>query len=520
MSVNTSIISDYMNLTSTTGNTLGNEGGVASVAYEGNELLFTETDGDVIRMDAANLTADEVKALADELGATVATQETEEAGATETTAEDGDLEANKAKLAKLEAQWDNLNKSAETIKETVEKLSEEIKESLDAALEEQEQITKDEQKRINEMVQDNIAQFKKDKENGKDVSLGDLQGQIKDGLSNSGFDEEMSSLVSDLVVTNAKMVQMDGLLSELGVINGQMKQLDTSMTELENTIEEQEKAAEEAANCNPCDPIGFKDENGTTFEFVIDKDGNGELSNFSEFLGSENFFDEMVALDADGSNDVTNEELTNAGVQVLVTNADGSQELKSIEEAFGGEEVNVDLASYTEAEEGAVAENGQRLLGNYDISIGDDTYEGYSTLDSEEYLLNNYTFTDADPAAAIAGNAAEGAEEAEGEISERTNTTDGIDAFIEDYSAKLAAFEEQFANVVELLGLDEELIATVQEFAETTGTAAAQSIINEIEAQQAEEAEEKEEETAAVDGTEGANNEEAEEEEKEEEKAA
>ena len=149
MSVNTSIISDYMNLTSTTGNTLGNEGGVASVAYEGNELLFTETDGDVIRMDAANLTADEVKALADELGATVATQETEEAGATETTAEDGDLEANKAKLAELEAQWDNLNKSAETIKETVEKLSEEIKESLDAALEEQEQITKDEQKRIN-----------------------------------------------------------------------------------------------------------------------------------------------------------------------------------------------------------------------------------------------------------------------------------------------------------------------------------------------------------------------------------
>ena len=71
MSVNTSIISDYMNLTSTTGNTLGNEGGVASVAYEGNELLFTETDGDVIRMDAANLTADEVKALADELGETV-----------------------------------------------------------------------------------------------------------------------------------------------------------------------------------------------------------------------------------------------------------------------------------------------------------------------------------------------------------------------------------------------------------------------------------------------------------------
>ena len=525
MSVNVnSIITNYANVSATQGDTLGNEAGVASISYQDGELLFVENDGDTIAMEAANLTDQDVEALAKELGATVATEEENAAAGTEAEgvdAEDGDLEANKAKLADLQAQWDNLNDSAETIKETVEKLSEEIKESLDAALEEQEQITKDEQKRIDEMVQQNIAQFKKDKENGKDVSLGDLQGQIKDGLSNSGFDEEMSSLVSDLVVTNAKMVQMDGLLTELGVINGQMKQLDTSITELEDTIEEQEKAAEEAANCNPCDPIGFKDEEGTTFEFVIDKDGNGELSNFSEFLGSENFFDEMVELDTDGSQNVTNEELEAAGVQVLVTNADGSQEMKSIEEAFGGEEVNVDLASYKEAEDGAVAENGQELLGNYDISIGDDTYEGYSTLDSAEYLLENYTFTDEDPAAAIAGNAAEGEEAAEGEVSERTLASEDIDSFIEEYTGKLEAFEEQFANVVELLGLDQELIETVQEFAETTGTAAAQSIINEIEAQQAEEAEAKEEENVdGVEGAEGAENEEAEEDEEEEKEAA
>lgn len=510
--------SQYTNWSAAEGATAGN-GGALEISYEDSILTFTEADGDSYQVNAADLTDADLEALAKEVGGTIkGADETEGADAT---AEDAELEANKEKKAELQAQWDALNSSAETIKETVEKLSEEIKTSLDEAIEAQKEITEEEQERVKELVSTQIEQFKKDKEAGKDVKMSDLQANIKAGLAEGGFDEEMSTILSDLVVTNTKMVTMDSLLDELGVINGQMKMLDTEMANLDKVIEEQEKAAAEAAaNCNPCDPIGFKDEDGTTYEFVVDKDGNGELSNFSEFLGSENFFDEMVALDADGSNDVTNEELTNAGVQVLVTNADGSQELKSIEEAFGGEEVNVDLASYTEAEEGAVAENGQQLLGNYDISIGDDTYEGYSTLDSEEYLLNNYTFTDADPAAAIAGNAAEGAEEAEGEISERTNTTDGIDAFIEDYSAKLAAFEEQFANVVELLGLDEELIATVQEFAETTGTAAAQSIINEIEAQQAEEAEEKEEETAAVDGTEGANNEEAEEEEKEEEKAA
>ena len=141
-------------------------------------------------------------------------------------------------------------------------------------------------------------------------------------------------------------------------------------------------------------------------------------------------------------------------------------------------------------------------------------------MDSAEYLLENYTFTDEDPAAAIAGNAAEGEEAAEGEVSERTLASEDIDSFIEEYTGKLEAFEEQFANVVELLGLDQELIETVQEFAETTGTAAAQSIINEIEAQQAEEAEAEEENVDGVEGAEGAENEEAEEDEEEEKEAA
>ena len=170
MSVNVnSIITNYANVSATQGDTLGNEAGVASISYQDGELLFVENDGDTIAMDEANLTDQDVEALAKELGATVATEEQNAAAGTEAEgvdAEDGDLEANKAKLADLQAQWDNLNDSAETIKETVEKLSEEIKESLDAALEEQEQITKDEQKRIDEMVQQNIAQFKKDKENG------------------------------------------------------------------------------------------------------------------------------------------------------------------------------------------------------------------------------------------------------------------------------------------------------------------------------------------------------------------
>lgn len=513
--------SQYTNWSAAEGATAGN-GGALEISYEDSILTFTEADGDSYQVNAADLTDADLEALAKEVGGTIkGADETEGAAAT---TEDAELEANKEKKAELQAQWDALNSSAETIKETVEKLSEEIKTSLDEAIEAQKEITEEEQERVKELVSTQIEQFKKDKEAGKDVKMSDLQANIKAGLAEGGFDEEMSTILSDLVVTNTKMVTMDSLLSELGVINGQMKMLDTEMANLDKVIEEQEKAAAEAAaNCNPCDPIGFKDEDGTTYEFVVDKDGNGELSNFSEFLGSENFFDEMVALDEDGSGDVTNDELNQAGVMVLVKDANGNQELKSIEEAFGGEDVNVNLGSYQEAGEGAVAENGQTLLGNFDISVGDETFDGYSTLDSAEYLQENYTFTDENPNNLTANGAiaAEDAENVEGDA-ERAQITEDIDTFIAEYEAKLEEYEAQFESLTELMGLDEELIATIHEFAETQGVAAAQSIIKETEAQQAEENEavEAEDEQAAVEGAEGAENEEADDEEKEEKEAA
>lgn len=511
--------SQYTNWSAAEGATAGN-GGALEISYEDSILTFTEADGDSYQVNAADLTDADLEALAKEVGGTIkGADETEGAAAT---AEDAELEANKEKKAELQAQWDALNSSAETIKETVEKLSEEIKTSLDEAIEAQKEITEEEQERVKELVSTQIEQFKKDKEAGKDVKMSDLQANIKAGLAEGGFDEEMSTILSDLVVTNTKMVTMDSLLDELGVINGQMKMLDTEMANLDKVIEEQEKAAEEAAaNCNPCDPIGFKDEDGTTYEFVVDKDGNGELSNFSEFLGSENYFEEMEALDADGSGDVTNDELNQAGVMVLVKDANGNQELKSIEEAFGGEDVNVDLNSYQEAEEGALAENGQTLLGNFDISVGDETFDGYSTLDSAEYLMENYEFTDENPDNLGVNGAAEDAENVEGDA-ERAQITEDIDTFIAEYEAKLEEYEAQFESLTELLGLDEELIATIHEFAETQGVAAAQSIIKETEAQQAEENEavEAEDEQAAVEGAEGAENEEADDEEKEEKEAA
>ncbi|MCD7740066.1 MAG: hypothetical protein LUH11_01800 [Candidatus Gastranaerophilales bacterium] len=470
MSLN-SISTDYLSWTASSGNSVGN-GGSVDLTYEDGILTFTEADGDVYTVESDGLTDAEFLSLAQTSGATLNGEAVEE--------EDDDDSTNQEKLDELKEQFDSLrDNTAAPLKEAIEELSEDIKEALDEALEKQEEITKDEQERIEELVATQIEQFKTDKENGKNVTLTDLQSSISDGMSQGGFDAEMSVVVSDLVVTNKKMVEMDTLLTELGVVNEQLKTLDDEISALQEIVD-----SETESTC--CDPIGFSDESGVTYEFVVDKDGNGELSNFSEFLGSENFFDEMAALDTNGSGNVDNEELNDANVMVLVTDANGNQTLQSVEEAFDGQDVSVNLASYTEAQDGATAANGQTLLGNFDISIGDSTYEGYSTLDTSDYLLSNYTFTDEDPEAASA------AEDADEEAASRAADIDEINEFIEEYQAKLEAYEEQYDLATEIIGLDEEVVATLKELSQSEGETEAQEIIAAAAAQEAEEAEEEE----------------------------
>ena len=217
----------------------------------------------------------------------------------------------------------------------------------------------------------------------------------------------------------------------------------------------------------------------------------------------------MVALDADGNGSVDKEEMDKAGVKVLVTDKDGNQAMKSLSEAFGDDDVNVDLNSYKEAGEGAKASNGQTLLGNFGINVGDKNYEGYSTLDSAEYLQDNYTFTDENPvnagvdvagtdnAKAKATNAADAKDaEVNADPTENQAITDDTDKFIEDYTAKLEAFNQQFEQITELLGLDEELIATINELGKAEGEAAANEIIKDAKAKEEKEIEKAEAEKA------------------------
>ena len=454
----------------------GYEDGV-EISYKDGVVTFTEKDGDIFTVDAKDLSANDLNELAEALGSSATVK-----SAKKSDKKDGDddkttqekLDANKEKLAKLEEEWNNLNSRAESLKSVIEDLNKTIKENLDEALDKQEKITEEEQERIEKFVDEQIEQFKKDKENGKEVSIEDLKGNIQEGMAQSGFDAEMSNIVSNLVVTDSKMKTMDDLLEELGATNLQMKSLTPEMDELEEKIAEQEAAV---------DPIGFTDENGNTYEFVIDKDGNNELSNFAEFLGSKNYFDDVKKLDSDKSGVVDTDEMVNAGVMVLVKDKDGNQSLKSIDEAFGSNGISIDVSTYKKAEKDTTADNGQTLLGNFDIKVGDKEYNAYSTLDSADYLKSNYTFTDENPDAVKKGDD----EDASDEAAKRAAITKENDDFIEEYKKYLEQHQDNFAIALDNLGLNQDLIDGIKEYSEMTGELEAQKIIDQLKEEKKEE---------------------------------
>lgn len=488
------------------------------VAYEDGILTFTEDDGDVHQLTVADLSDAEILQLtkdlnpeepgdkiqlsnaakdagetnaADEKGA-VDDAKDAAAEAKDAVAEGTDgvsLADNQAKLDELQSQFDTLDKQAEDLKSKIEDISEDIKADIDELLKQQDEITEDEKARIKTVVDEQLEQFKKDKANGKDVTIEDLRAGIEGAMNDGTFSSEMADLMSKFVLANTKIKSMDTLLNQLSSVNDELNTIDGDISGLKEDIAEQEaaeeaKKAEESEGKKCCDPIGYEAEDGTKYEFVIDEDGNGELSNFGEFLGADENFDEMKALDTDGKNGVTKDELEAANVKVLVTDKDGNQVMKSIDEAFDGKDVNIDTDNFKEAAEGEKAANGQTLLGNFDIKVGDDTHTGYSTLDSAEYLKDNYKFTDENPELAAAPKGADG-EPINGLDDEnaqvRSDKAAANDQFIETYQDTLRTYEGQMVEIEKIFGFDEDIVESVKNYAEETGVYVGKKVIKQVE---------------------------------------
>lgn len=268
------------------------------------------------------------------------------------------------------------------IEEQIQKLKGEVEEAVEKAYADMEKMAdqrKEDTKKLCADLSDRLASGK--------ITREQFDSELKAGLTTMGFDQQFQTNLFTLLEANNKVSLIEFLANEIGMLKDKLKGID-----------QQIQAAQAAKKS--CDPIGFE-LNGVKYDFFIDKDKNGLLSNENEFLGANGNWDEMTALDADGSNDITRAEMEAAGLMVAVTTPDGTQKVMRAADLFSEEDV-INLMTYkkdAEADQNVAgfdaADGKNKLLGTFGLTFRGEEVTGYQTLDDVDWLKQNYKFSDA-----------------------------------------------------------------------------------------------------------------------------
>ncbi len=232
------------------------------------------------------------------------------------------------------------------------------------------------------------------------------------------YAEKMASAAQKMAKAQYMFTSITNLVSSLEVLNNSNDTLRSQISDKEGQLAIKKA---ELANVQPkrTDPIGFNLEPNVRIDFFLDLDENEDISNEMEFLGAENGWAEMMAIDtsaegSDGAGKVDADELNNAftnGVNLgdgrqgklravkTELNADGTIKSQTVINDAGqilsGSDY-MDLNSYQA--NGNMFETGNILQGTFDVVKGGATLSGagYQTLDTLEWLDANYNFTDKD----------------------------------------------------------------------------------------------------------------------------
>lgn len=353
-----------------------------------------------------------------------------------------------ATSADIQARIDALNAERQAlldmmapIEKTVEELMESVSRKITEALKEQEKRVEEYEAEVQAAIQKEVEAYVQANRDGKGMTQEELQANIQGavGVIVPGLEGSIATLFA----AETEMKLIDGHIATLKTLGNQVKNIEAQIS-CETTKFNEVKAAEEAAKAaKSCDPIGFQvEEDGleVQYDFFIDKDGDGQLSNITEFLGatdSEDGWNEMVGLNEDGDATITYDELSRAKVgedgkvtfgeenvhgtsddaeankgQIMVMktvkNPDGTttQTPMTVEEAFGpdsryGGEINIGVKKNDTLDPSKTSFNfddpkyNNELLGNFSMTLGGNGEEitGYQTNDDVEYLKDNYTFS-------------------------------------------------------------------------------------------------------------------------------
>ena len=356
------------------------------------------------------------------------------------------------KLDAISKEIVNNNSAMKLLEVNITMLQDEVEADIKAAIEESKEIADDQKEAANDAVKKNLSDYSSSK---GEMSYKDFQKNLSRDLDEVAgtADSKMASVVLKIVNSERKMATLERYMTQMGDL---MKKNDELNTEMKGVQEELDKAlaadtsdadcADEVdEDCNQVDPIGFTD-GDTRFDFFVDKDDNSDITNEKEFLGAENGFDEVKALDTDNDGIVSKQELEEGNIKVVQTNADGTQEIKNVADVLKDGD-SIDLNSYEKV--GADIGNGNTLQGTFDMNVDGKTLEGYQTLDNINWLDENYEFTD--------------------EVEGTGRFAQGEDMNLqgEDYTEKLNAFKERqetlrtdLNSVYDTLELDKEEMQT------------------------------------------------------------
>lgn len=397
----------------------------------------------------------EEEALA-EVGLGEGVEETKAAEATTaTTAASGaSSEEIQAQIDKLEEEKaENLEKMSE-IEDHIEDLADEAEDQIAIALQEQDDAVKEHEKEVKEALDKNIQDYiNANKDGGEGMTRDELQQNIAGSLPDM---PEVAEAMAALTNASELVDEIDNCLGDLNKLIANTKAIDDLIETKQGEYEAAVKAEEEA-KC--CDPIGFtttdKDGNQAQYDFIVD---DGAFDSTSDFLGAENQWAEMAALDTTGDGIVDADELAAGNIKAVKTDANGNQSVVDIAEEFG-KDFSIDLNSYKEGGSHSAVDtnsdadgdgvNDQTLLGTFNLNINGQSVSGYNTLDDVDWLADNYDGLEAGEQAELSDSNRLDPAEYSAEVQPHVTLFNFYTELNEEFKKEIAQGYEQF-------GIDEE----------------------------------------------------------------
>ncbi|MBQ8476763.1 hypothetical protein IJ531_06860, partial [bacterium] len=359
-------------------------------------------------------------------------------------ADSEEIKASRAKIASLANQISSNNSALRTLEINIMMLQDEVEKTLKDKIAESDKIAKEQKEDSARAVSKCLSEYSSS--NGE-MTYDDFKknlGSKLDSIANSA-NSQLSRVILEMVDAERKMTTLTGYLGKMQCLIQDNASLSASMkteqTNLSDLIAQQTAANAQCCDseCQRTDPIGFMD-GDVRYDFFIDKDNDTKLSNENEFLGAQNGFQELQDIDDDGDGIVDVKELQAHNVKVVVTQADGTQSIKDIADVFG-EKDSINLNTY-QALHADMGDN-NILEGTFEVKKGDNTLEGYHTLDSIDWLDKNYDFSDKD--------------NGKGRFAKEENVdVDALDysGKFNTLSAKMAELRKTMDTVYAKLGLD------------------------------------------------------------------